>query len=159
MKTKGQTLIEVLVGLATAVVILSAITLATLTSLDNIEFSKNQNQATQYANQGMELIRNMRDTQYSLFSQLSNHYCMAKSCRSLTSAPGMCGSSLTQVACGQNVDTFVREVFFEKQSTTCQGVNTKVTVSVSWFDTKCQSSTSPFCHQVVIVSCFGSTTP
>ncbi|SRR5260221_644933 len=158
MKKNGQTLIEVLVGLASAVVILSAITLATVTALNNTEFSQNQNLATSYVQQGMEIVRNMRDTNFSTFNALSDHYCLASSCTALTAGVGPCGSSLTQAACGQNVSNFVREVEIEKASSTCQGVNTKVTVTVSWFDTKCRSSTAPFCHSVSSSTCFSDAT-
>ncbi|MBI3069818.1 MAG: hypothetical protein HYY87_00750, partial [Candidatus Levybacteria bacterium] len=54
---KGQTLIEVLLALGTAVVVLSATVVAVLSALNNAQFSKNQSLATQYAQEGMEVMR------------------------------------------------------------------------------------------------------
>src|SRR5260221_1096022 len=137
MKKNGQTLIEVLVGLASAVVILSAITLATVTALNNTEFSQNQNLATSYVQQGMEIVRNMRDTNFSTFNALSDHYCLASSCTALTAGVGPCGSSLTQAACGQNVSNFVREAEIDKAPSTCHAVNTNVTYNLPSVVLKC----------------------
>ena len=42
----GQTLLEALIALATAVVVITAMAVLVLSSLSNAQFSKNQNQAT-----------------------------------------------------------------------------------------------------------------
>lgn len=63
----GQTLLEVLVALGVGIFILTAMTSAILGSLANAQFSKNQNLATLYAQQGMEIVRDIRNTDWSNF--------------------------------------------------------------------------------------------
>lgn len=162
---KGQSLIEVLIGLATASVIIGAITVATITALNNTVFSKNQNLATQYAQQGMEVVRNLRDRNYSQFAELNGTYCLAKTCNAIdptsNNPQDPCGPR--SIVCDQNVggenaDIFVRQVFVDPNSSYCtdstqqatQGI--QATVSVSWFDAKCGAG-QVFCHTVKLSTC------
>lgn len=172
----GQTIIEVLAALAIGVVIVAAISTSVISSLSNAQFGKNQNQANQYAQQGMEIIRNMRSANYTNFSILSGSFCLAKNSTTL----GSYGSG-----CLQNVDQFEREVFIEQNSCDC-GSSTKVAVTVGWSDSKCSAAPTPtptsglgpargaralpncnsislpspnaqFCHKVQLVSCLSDT--
>lgn len=165
---KGQSLIEVLVGLATAAVITGAITVATISALNNAVFSKNQNLANTYAQQGIEIVRNMRDRNYSTFTELNGDYCLAKSCTDInpsnSSTNDPCGKKsilCAQNVGGENADIFVRQVSVDPNSTYCQdGTDaltqaTQVTVNVSWFDSKCGSS-SVFCHTVKLSTCLST---
>ncbi|HEV2339282.1 MAG TPA: type II secretion system protein [Patescibacteria group bacterium] len=161
-KQKGQTLIEMLVGLTAGVIVVGAITLATITSLSNEEYSKNQNLATQYAQQAMEMIRNMHETNFSSFNALSGSYCIGKTCTSVNasqSSPNPNGTYCwvaPPTGCGQNTDIFVRQVSFEQRSSYCNNVDTKVTVSVSWFDSKCTTASNTFCHSTSLATCLSS---
>ena len=79
MGEKGQTIIEVLVALGASVAIIAAVTIAVTSALSNSLYNKNQNLATQYAQQGMEIMRQMRDSDWSSFSALSGNpaqYCL-----------------------------------------------------------------------------------
>lgn len=58
---KGQTLVEVVLAIAVASLVLIALTRATTVALRNAQFAKNQALATQYAQEGMELLRKCRD--------------------------------------------------------------------------------------------------
>lgn len=110
----GQTLIEVLLALGTAVVVLSATVVAVLSALNNAQFSKNQNIATQYAQEGMEVMRKMRNSNWTLFSSYSGQYCLDQNSTQLL------GRNLTTQGCnGQNVGIFAREVDVEKDSLDC----------------------------------------
>lgn len=169
----GQTLIEVLVGLAAAVVVISAITVAVLSSLNNAEFSRDQNLATHYSQEGMEIIRNMRDKSILSVSATSlpdGVYCMAKTCTAITNIAGdtNCGPR-AGLLCSQNVLNFVREVTIRHNDSTCNGngptsaptpVTTamKISVSTYWGDIKCTSTTNPFCHSVMLTSCLSDFT-
>ena len=152
----GQTLIEALVALGAAVIIVSAITIVVISALNNAQFSKNQNLATQFAQQGMEIMRQMRDSNWTTFSDLSEEaYCLDKGSnipvlKDLTIIAG-CGHSGQS---GQNVDLFAREVDIEGGNSPDCASATKVTVVVSWNDAKCTNSTNLFCHKVELVSCF-----
>lgn len=164
---KGQSLIEVLVGLATGVLIIGAITAATVTALSNAEYGKNQALATNYAQQGMEIARNMRDSDISQFSELNGTYCLAKSCNQIDvsgNANDPCGAQ--QLQCSQNVggenaDIFVRQVSVVQSSTKCQdgtSAATEIDVRVAWFDSKCPTSGGGaiFCHNVALSTCLSS---
>lgn len=59
--SKGQTLIELVVVIAVMVIVIGALTFATIASLRNAQFSKNQAQATKLAQGGLELVRTGRD--------------------------------------------------------------------------------------------------
>src|SRR3989344_342773 len=96
----GQTLLEALIALATAVVIISAMAVLVLSSLSNAQFSKNQNQATQYAQQGIEFLKNLSQSNWITFNTYNGSYCMPSD----NSLPQRVGES-----CGQNLDIFSRE--------------------------------------------------
>ncbi len=58
---KGQTLLEVIIVMAIAVIIIGALVFAIVAALRNAQFSKNQTQATKLAQEGIELVRTGRD--------------------------------------------------------------------------------------------------
>lgn len=142
----GQVLIEVLVALGVIVVVVSMVTISTATSLSNVEFSRTQNQATQYAQEGMEVIRSIRNNNVTNFTALSGSYCLAQD-----------SSVLTQPApCSVNIDnTFIRSVTIEKNNVAICAGGTKTTVLVSWTDGKCSSGS--YCHNATIASCIAVT--
>lgn len=149
---KGQTLIEVLLALGVAVVVLSATVVAVLAALNNAQFSKNQNIATQYAQEGMEVMRNMRNSNWTLFSSYATgQYCLDQN------STGLSGRDPNVQGCnGQNVGIYARRVDIVKDSAACGGSNqTKVTVSVSWASNKCTDTNNLYCHKVELVSCLG----
>lgn len=57
----GQSLIELIVVAAVAVIVVGALTFATIASLRNAAFAKNQSQATKLAQDGLERMRGVRD--------------------------------------------------------------------------------------------------
>jgi Tfp pilus assembly protein PilV len=169
----GQTLIEVLVALTAAVIIIAAIVSASLNALTSSEFTRAQNTATQATQQGLEIIRNMRNeniTSLSVANLPNDYYCLAKSCSALNKNISSCWQRTTS-SCSQNVDTFVRQVTVLHGSADCnatptpvglpQGVltgNVKITVTTSWYDSKCTDSSNTYCHSVVSSSCFSDFT-
>lgn len=150
-KEKGQTLLETLLALSVSVLILSAITVVVISSLNNAQFAKNQNLANQYAQEGIEVARKTRDssgwTGFLAFNV--NHYCLSQSQTNLIARLG--------VSCGQNVGIFVRGIDIEHDnSTDCAGASSngsKITSTVSWSDGKCPVGNT-YCHKVELVSCF-----
>lgn len=58
---KGQTLMELVVVVAVIVVVVGALVFATIASLRNANFAKNQAQATKLAQEGIERVRSGRD--------------------------------------------------------------------------------------------------
>lgn len=169
---KGQTLIEVIVGLTAAVVVIAAIVSASLNALNNSEFGRDQNFAAQFTQEGMEVVRNMRNISIASLSASylpDGQYCLAKACSSLNKNITSCWTA--NPLCPQNVDKFVRSVLVSHNVTDCNATptpvgnpsgqlatNVKVTVTTSWFDTKCTSASNPFCHNVTMSSCFSDFT-
>lgn len=150
---KGQTLIEVVVALGIGAIVLYAISTTVISSLNNAQFSKDQNLATQYAQQGVEVLKQMKDTNLSGFLGLNRvNYCMDEN------------NVLTEKSlnCEQNLRSYyVREARIEGDSTNCPGSTPKgtwVSVSVSWNDSKCTRSPL-FCHSTQAESCFYNINP
>lgn len=156
---KGQTLIEVVVAIGIFGVVMVAISTIIISSLSNVQYSKYQNQATQYAQQGMEVIRNWRDTKFDELAAVSSTttYCFPQTCTKFGSVG--CNTSCP-VAPVANIDnTFLREVSFpiDASCTVVASPTTRsVKVTVKWTDGKCSSG--QFCHQAHIVSCLSDYT-
>lgn len=147
---KGQSLIEALVALGAAVVVVSAITVTVMSSLSNVEFSRDQNLATQYSQQGLEFMRQVSQGNWVLFSSyVASRYCLAKD------ATAIVPINPATNTCGQNYGNFIREVDIEQNSQSCSG-NVKTTVIVSWSDGKCTDINNKFCHNVTLYSCLSN---
>lgn len=170
---KGQTLIEVLIALTAAVVIIAAIVSASLSALTSSEFTRDQNTSAQFSQQGMEIIRDMRNESIASLSANylpDNTYCLADSCTTLNKDISSCWTKLSQ--CGQNVSgKYVREVTVSHNSMDCNATptpsgggggvltsNVKITVATYWYDNKCTNSTNTFCHNTIVSTCFSDFT-
>lgn len=144
----GQSLIEVLIALAASVAVVSAIAVTVITSLSNAEFTKNQNLATQYSREGIEIVRQIAKNNWTNFLTYTNrNYCLNKG----STIP----TAMTGLNCGKNIDNiFDRTVIIvhSPNSTYCNS-STEVSSSVSWTDSKCQTG-NILCHQIKLRSCF-----
>ncbi|OGH13427.1 MAG: hypothetical protein A3H50_00095 [Candidatus Levybacteria bacterium RIFCSPLOWO2_02_FULL_37_10] len=167
-KESGQTLLEALIALSTAVIIISAMTVMVLSSLNNAQFSKNQNQATQYAQQGIEVLKNTSQSDWTAFAVNNGSYCLSQDSTTLIQTPVSPGCAQSPYIIN---NLFVRDVVISQylagDITTigyadCQPTSVtraKVTVTVSWSDNKCTSAMDPYCHKIPLVSCiYNSTT-
>lgn len=148
----GQTLIEIVLALSVAVAVITGITFAVTSSLTNATFTKNQNLATTYAQQGMETVRAIRDRSWSAFFSVPGgpFFCLPENSTDLVNRSGLnCDGE-------GNVGIFIREIRLNNNSPDCTAGfgNTKATVLVQWSDSKCTSPGNPFCHRVELVSCF-----
>lgn len=161
-RESGQTLIEVITALAAGAIVVAAIAIAVLSSLNNSQYSKNQALASQYAQQGMEFMRKERDSSWSTFNGYGSStgitYCLEGG-----------GSTLVVEStppCPENIDSFFsREIFIQKSSLDCPipttppsstaTYSTKVRVRVLWQDAKCASLTD-LCNKSEITSCFSN---
>lgn len=142
----GQSLIEVLLALGMAVVIVTSITALIVFTLDNASFRKNQNLANAYAQEGMEVVRKIRDSSWSYFDSLNGWFCLAGNSTALVSRGGSdCDGE-------GNVGIFIREIRSQAGGSDCGASNRKITVSVYWLDGKCNSGS--FCHKAELISCF-----
>lgn len=147
----GQSLIEVLLALGMAVVIVTSITALIVFTLDNASFRKNQNLANAYAQEGMEVVRKIRDSSWNDFVSLPGgpNFCLPGNSTALVSRSGPdCDGE------GNVGIFFIREIRMQNNNPDCTAGagNTKVTVEVSWSDGKCNSGS--FCHKAELISCF-----
>ena len=145
---KGQTLIEVLVALGIITVVVTALVSVVITSLSNTQYSKSQSQASQFAQEGMEVMRQWRDSDYAGFRNTpSGIYCLAA------------GSTVLNSNCplAANVGIiFLRQVKLAQSG--CSANVTSVEVSVAWQDSKCSIS-NLFCHNAKLSTCLSAVNP
>ena len=143
LNNHGQTLIEAMVALGVLAVVIGAIAMTTITGMNNSNFSKNQNLATQYAQQGMDNLRQQSGSDWSTFDANSDGtYCL-----------GLGSTTLTKpCAAVPNINgVFLRQVVINTPSPNCTA-GKKVSVIVSWADGKCTAA-NRYCHNVTLDSC------
>ncbi len=149
---KGQTLIEVLVALTVAVIIVSAVTAISISSLSNAQFVRDQDQALKYAQEGVELVRGVRNSDYGGFKlNYDGWYCLGDD-HSLVSSVASCDTLNV-------VGKYIRSVRI-RQGICNNDINNnlaEVTVNVSYTSGKCKSGSS--CHSSNLVSCFSTANP
>jgi Tfp pilus assembly protein PilV len=146
---KGSTLVEALLALTFVIIIITAVVISVITSLSSTDFTKNQNLATQYAQEGLDIARYMRDNNYTVFRALPSNrlYCANIETSSIEN-----GGS-----CNIVIDNFRRQVYLNHNGDAQGGANrctnaTYVASIVSWADGKCRSETD-FCHKVQLDGC------
>ncbi len=148
---KGQTLIEALLALSVITIIISAISVTTVIALNNADFGKNQALATQYAQEGAEVLRNIRNSDYPTFATYEGNYCLAKGANSASSL-------VKSHNCIPNFDSFIRSISIEQFPPGCGVSDTaKVTVTVAWKDGKCANGY--YCHSSKLISCLSTINP
>src|SRR3989344_4154383 len=120
---RGQSLLEVLLGFAIASIVIAAITIAVISSLNNAQRSRSQNTATGYAQQALEIMRQFRNNDVDAFREFgaasTKTYCFASSCTRLSSTTGPpCGEKIGNSSCGDNlgIPGFIREVKVKTRS-------------------------------------------
>lgn len=152
----GQSLIEVLIALAASVAVVSAIVVTVITSLGNAQFTKNQNLATEYSRQGMEIVRQIAKNNWNNFLTYTNRdYCLNKDSASICAmGSSNCGTPIT---CGLNIDAiFSRQITIIQSSSVPASTyctqSAEIVSSVLWSDSKCQAG-NILCHEVKLRSC------
>jgi len=143
---RGQTLIEALAAITILGLVISAIGVVITTSLSNATFNENQTMATKYAQQGAEIIEQIRDDNYEAFQNYDGTYCLAKGQTTLGS-PTNCTAP--------NTDIFIRSVTIQQNG--CGANIAQVTVTVSFADGKCSSGS--YCHKQVVSTCLSTQNP
>ena len=148
---KGETLLEALGALAIIAIVITAVASAITTAVNSAQFNENQTLATKYAQQGVEEVRSIRNSNYTTFTGYNGLYCFSKGQTTLGSAQASCVT--------QNVDTFIRSIQIDQPpSVQSCGTNlAKITVSVSFTDGKCASNS--YCHVQTQTSCLSTVNP
>jgi Tfp pilus assembly protein PilV len=158
----GQTIIEAVVALTAIVVAIAAISVVISLSVNNSTFSRDQNQASKYAQEGVEFLREANDSGSPIpfqgadpltFNQLNGDYCLNAD------------DTLSQDGIGadcRNVSTKGLKRSINIQPGTCAGtasnpgtsntILTDVHVTVYWSGNSC-STTTPYCHNSSLETC------
>lgn len=161
---KGAVLIEAILALGIISVVVMSLVTALVSSLSSSNFSKNQTLATGYAQEGIEIMRDIRDQDFSKLSSYSGAYCLGVD----DSIPQDTASPTGK--CINNIDTFSRSIYVNNSGkddrpgaspgSKCKnppddpaGSVTPVFVAstVSWNDSKCSGNEN--CHKVELNSC------
>ncbi len=152
---KGETLIEAILALSISVIIATAVVTAVISSLSNSNGIKAKNTATNFAQEGLDRVRDVKTQDFSLFttSYPTNTYCM-DSTGNLTPYSGSCGkleSIYLRTA-------YINHTGQDQRATATQpcASGSFVAVKVAWTDSKCQSSLD-YCRNVELSSCFVNT--
>lgn len=155
-REKGQTLLELTIVIAVAVLVISALTFATIGSLRNASFAKNQAQATKLAQEGIERLRSIRDRNTNIqtlnigtspalipFLDLYNWFISRDYCSDAPCYFKLVSGVLNQVPGETNYESipggFSRQVrIFDRQTcapvANCYRTQKEITVIVTWTD-------------------------
>lgn len=99
----AQVLIELTIALAVAMVAILALVQSTTKSVSNSTFSKSQTQATQYASEAIEWLRNQKNASWPIFSEKlssSGQYCL----NTLAWVAGVCTDNMTGLIYKRQLD-------------------------------------------------------
>ena len=163
---KGQTLIEVIVAIAVCALILLGVTRMITSSFTNVNFSEAQVSASSYAQQGMDYIGNIHDTDYAKFRSYigAGTYCYDEyntpTSFTLDSTAKCVTSQIPNVGLGGGIDrAFIRSVVVQNSASCPVGgsgtQDTQVIVTVQWNQADCGALTQ-YCHNSRLVSCFSN---
>lgn len=144
---KGQTLIETLAALAIISVVMTAIGVSVTTALSNAKYNQNETLATKYAQQGSEIVHQIRDDNYTNFKNFNGTYCLGNQ-----ATLGPVQSSCTS----PNVGSFIRSVQIQ-QAPGCAPNVAQVIIAVSFSDGKCVAGS--YCHSQTATSCLSTVNP
>lgn len=75
-QSSGQSLIEMLLMISLVVVLVTSIVVGSTVSLKNQQISSFKDQALRYAQQGVEIIRSLRNTDWTSFQSYSGSWCI-----------------------------------------------------------------------------------
>lgn len=152
---RGQTLLEAVIALAAMLLIITAISITVTGSLSNSGFIGDQNKASKFAQEGIEYLRNIRNTDYNTFStyQPNVYHCMPDTITgpSIESA-AVSVSNLCNPNVPQAKPIFKRSVILVPNSRPCGNTGIQATVTVSWLSGKCESGV--YCQQSTLSACF-----
>ena len=152
----GQLLLEAVVAMAIVGIIITGIVVALNYSVNNSIISKDQNIATNYAQEGLDIVRNMKDSDFASFAALNGAYCLAS---------GTVPVSGTCNPIGGVGGKFTRQIYVYQDGIdgrtgtrrcTDDPIAAAVFVAsvVTWSDNRCTNQASPNCHTAELNSCF-----
>lgn len=146
---KGIILIEAILALGIIVVIMTALVSALVSSISSSNFANEQSIATGYAQEGIEIARNDKDTDFGAFSALSEGtYCLNQGVTTVIGAPASGGGCT-------GIDNYTRTIYVNSSPAPgrCESSQAVFVAStVTWSDSRCSGASD--CHKVELNSCF-----
>lgn len=162
--SKGISLIEIVIALGIMTIILTGVASVSLSAINNARQSRNQNLATQFSQEGMEIVKNLEISDWTSLYNLAGDpstkvYCLDENQNTLTTTDirltSYPGCKKTSSAPSENVGGFfARQVSLGNLASECtQGSNPtiKAIVAVSWSSPDCGAT--GFCHKSELTSC------
>ena len=155
---KGQLLIEAILALAIVVIIVTGIVIALVYSINNSTLSKDQNIATGYAQEGLDIIRNMKDSDYNTFSGLNGTYCLPEG---ITAIDPSADPSEEVTDCALIANRFKRQIYInpngedtrpDPTTQVCNAGRFFVASIILWSEKRCENQDT--CGKVELNSCF-----
>lgn len=148
-RQEGQLLLEAIVAMTLVGIIITGLVTALTYSVNNATFSKDQNSATSYAQQGLDVARNIKDSDFTSFATLGGLYNLPSGATTISS------SNLPTLIDGK----FLRQIYISQTGNDSNNVprctsGTSVFVAsiVTWSDNRCTSGAK--CHTAELNSCF-----
>ncbi len=121
-KQRGQSLIEVVVAVGVVVILVTGLIVGTTSALKTSQYGRTKSQAIKYAQEGMELTRQLRNNGWTTFAGRSGLWCLDK----------VGGWTQGAGTCPVNIDNlFTRSATFTWNVASSR---MEVTVNVSWSD-------------------------
>lgn len=143
-KERGQSLLELVVVISIIAMVVGSLVFATIASLRNAQFSKNQSLATKLAQEGLEKVRSLRDRDGSVefirgdlthTSRFNDLWIISFNCISSNNCQFFFDSEGVLVGGNASEDippNFKRQILIEDEGDGRQSKN--VTVTVTWTD-------------------------
>lgn len=176
-KEIGSTLIEAILAIAIVTIVLSAVVVAVVSSVNNSQSSTDRSFALDYAEEGLDYLRDLKGedfagftTTYNLKTPLSsNYYCLSDDDGAVPDSDlSVCATSgpgTGNVAEGK----YLRKVFIHYNpppaaspggrdplnNIKCAGSGIFASSIVYWTDSKCKDGT--YCRSVELNTCFYNT--
>lgn len=106
----GQTLVEAVVVVGIVVLLVTGLIAGTTVSLRSVQSGRARSQAVSLAQEGLELVRAIRDESWNTFDGLNGMYCVGED-RELVATAGSCTPNIV----GAQGD-FTRSLYFDWQN-------------------------------------------
>lgn len=122
MHESGQTLVEIVISLGIVLLLIAGLIVSTTAAVHTSDQDRVRSQSVQYAQEGLELTRELRDSNWSTFQARSGLWCLDKT------------NTWTQggISCPVNINNFFsRGVTFTWNSGASR---MEITSTVSWQD-------------------------
>src|SRR5258708_37545463 len=95
----------------------------------------------------MEVLQQIRDSDYAGFQAYNGTYCLDKGQTTLGGVVNACNAA--------NVDMFIRSIQIQQNG--CAANSSRVTVQVAWIDTNCAANS--YCQKIPLVTCLSTVNP